>query len=413
MNTKIYLIIIFSILVNTQNISATSLQKNQTPDELTWLKKGLSVANEQLSKAVNFYKPGIYPKSVWPDMEVRTAGLDDWTCGFFPGSLWYFYEITKDNFYKEQAERFTSPLLPLQYNKDTHDLGFILYCSYGNGYRLTGNKAYINVLLNASQSLSSRFSEKVGCIRSWDNALYNYPVIIDNMMNLEMLMWASKESHEKKYAHIAESHANFTLKNHFRKDNSSFHVVDYDQNTGLVQKKVTHQGYADNSAWARGQAWGLYGYTMMYRETHNRIYLEQAKKIAAFIMNHPSLPKDKIPYWDFNAPHQPHAYRDVSAATVMASAFLELSTIEKTNKAYFTLAEEILKNLSNDFYMAKPGENSFFILKHSVGNFRNYSEIDTPINYADYYYLEALTRYASICNLDLKKMISEKAMSKS
>jgi len=405
MNTKFYLLVFFFFLVNAKDVSPNSSGNTHPSNELNWLKKGISVSAKQLSKAAQTYKPGEYPRSIWPDMELRTAGLDDWTCGFFPGSLWYFYEITKDIFFKEQAERFTVALDTLQYYKGTHDLGFILYCSYGNGYRLTDNKAYKNVLFNASQSLSTRFSEKVGCIKSWDNEKFNFPVIIDNMMNLEMLMWASKTSNDKKYARIAESHANVTLKNHFRKDNSSFHVVDYDARTGLVQKKLTHQGYADDSAWARGQAWGLYGYTVMYRETHNIIYLEQAKKIAAFIMNHPNLPKDKIPYWDFDAPHQPHAYRDVSAATVIASALLELSKIENPNGIYFKHAEEILKNLSNDFYMATPGENSYFILKHSVGNFQNYSEIDTPINYADYYYLEALIKYAAISKIDLTKMV--------
>ncbi|WP_242203532.1 glycoside hydrolase family 88 protein [Aestuariivivens insulae] len=405
------LILLFfsSSAYSQKDLSPSSLKQYNSiaiNTELNWLKKGVVVAKIQLQKASTQYTPGHYPRSIWPDGEMRMANLGDWTAGFFPGSLWYAYEITQDKFFKEQAERFTSALNPLQFNKNTHDLGFLIFCSYGNGFRLTNNTKYKTVLLNASESLSSRFSETVGCIKSWDFERYSFPVIIDNMMNLELLLWASKKFDDEKYAQIAITHANTTLENHFRADNSSFHVIDYDPQTGNIMRKMTAQGYADDSAWSRGQAWGLYGFTMMYRETKNKVYLEQAKKIAAYIINSPNLPTDKIPYWDFNDPFIPHGYRDVSAATIMASALLELSTFEDSNRTYFNHAEKILKNLSDDLYLAKPYQNGFFILKHSVGNLPNYSEIDTPINYADYYYLEALIRYANITNIDLKKIAS-------
>lgn len=389
-------LILFSFFIRVE----ASAQANDETTDLSWLKKGLNISKTQLRQAAKFYRPGEHPRSIWPDMAMRVAVPEDWTSGFFPGSLWFMYEITNEDFFKKQAEVFTEALESVKNLTHTHDLGFMLNCSFGNGYRLTGNKEYKDVLITGTQSLANRYSETVGSIRSWDFEEYNFPVIVDNMMNLELLMWASKEVNEKQYSDIAISHANHTLKDHFRKDYSSYHVVDYNPKTGAVERKMTHQGYADDSAWSRGQGWALYGYVMMYRETGIKQYLEQAKNIAAFIMEHPKLPKDKIPYWDFDAPHVPHARRDVSAATIIASSLLELSTIEGS-KDYFSFAESILQTLSDDFYMSQPNENGFFILKRSVGNFRNYSEIDTPINYADYYYLEALIRYANILEIDL------------
>ncbi|MCD0472344.1 glycoside hydrolase family 88 protein [Flavobacterium sp. JAS] len=398
---QLFFLIFFTIIF----ISCVKAQSGKTNNDsdILWLKKGLEVSKKQLKLAANFYKPGQNPRSIWPDNTNRLASVKDWTCGFFPGSLWYMYEITSDDFFKEKAEKYTDALEEVQYFTDTHDLGFMLYCSYGNGYRLTNNSSYKKVLLKGSESLATRFSKTVGCIKSWDFGNYDFPVIIDNMINLELLMWASQEKGDNLFRDIAVSHADKTLANHFRKDNSSYHLIDYDSKTGNVKRKMTHQGYLDESAWARGQAWGLYGYVMMYTKTHKKEYLDQTIKIADFIMNHPRLPEDKIPFWDFDAPHIPHARRDVSAATVNASALLELSKITNNNN-YFLFAESTLKTLSNDNYLSKPGENSFFVLKHSVGNFPNYSEIDTPLNYADYYYLEALIRYANIKGIDLGKI---------
>ncbi|MDO5980033.1 glycoside hydrolase family 88 protein [Flavivirga spongiicola] len=385
-------------------LMACQSKKQTNYSETDWLTKSVTTAKEQLKLATAAYEPGKNPRSIWPSGETRIAPTRDWTTGFFPGSLWYMFEISKDDFFKEQANKFTTALDTIQYFTHTHDLGFMLYTSFGNGYRLTGNNDYKTVLLNGAKTLSGRFSKTVGCIKSWDFAPYNFPVIVDNMMNLELLMWASKNANNNTYKQMALSHSDTTLANHFRADNSSYHVVNYNSETGEIIKKMTHQGYADESSWARGQAWGLYGYTMMYRETQKKEYLEQAKKIAAFIMNHPRLPKDKIPYWDFDSPRIPHAYRDVSASTIMASALLKLSTIVDDGDKYFSHAEAILKNLSNEQYLAKIGENANFILKHSTGHLPNYSEIDTPINYADYYFLEALIRYADITNRDLSKI---------
>ncbi len=325
-----------------------------------------------------------------------TVIVRDWTVGFFPGSLWFLYEATGDAKWRASAEKFTAYLEPEQHNTRTHDVGFILYCSYGNGLRLTGNEAYKPILLNGAKSLSTRYYPAVGAIKSWDRdpAVFTCPVIIDNMMNLELLLWAARNGGDPRMRAMAIAHADTTLQNHYRPDNSCYHVVDYDQATGRVLRRVTHQGTADSSAWARGQAWGLYGYTLMYRETKDPRYLAQAQKIAAFLLHHPRLPADKVPYWDFDAPDIPSAPRDTSAAAVMCSALLELRHyVEPAAAAEYTaFAEQQLRSLASPAYLARPGENGGFLLKHATGDHPKNREVDVPLNYADYYFLEALLR---------------------
>lgn len=367
-----------------------------------WLKKSTKTAVYQLTKAAEKYKPGMNPRSIESNGNVKLAPPRDWTTGFFPGSLWYGYELSGDKNLAVQARRFTLALDTVQYLKDTHDLGFMLYCSYGNALRLTGDKIYRKPLENGAANLYARFNKTVGAIRSWDFGHWKFPVIIDNLMNLEYLYWAGNEFHKPEWFNAAKTHAVTTMKNHFRKDYSSYHVIGYDPLTGKVLERETHQGLTNESAWARGQAWGLYGYTMSYKDTKDKRFIEQATHIAAYIMNHPAMPKDKIPLWDFDVHNSDRSPRDASAAAVIASALLDLSTQVKDGQKYFKFAEDILKTLSSDEYLAKPGENQFFILKHSVGALLYNSEIDTPLNYADYYFLEALKRYAEIKKIDLK-----------
>ncbi len=285
-----------------------------------------------------------------------------------------------------------------QYNTTTHDLGFMMYCSFGNAIGIKPSADYTQVLLNSAKSLSTRFNPVVGCIKSWDGKPNEYLVIIDNMMNLKLLFWATQQSGDSSFYKIAVTHANTTMQNHFRANNSSYHVLNYNATTGAVQQKKTAQGYADESAWGRGQAWGLYGYTETYRETKDKKYLDEANKIAQFILNNPNFPKDDISYWDFNAPNIPNALRDASAAAIMASAFLELSEYadKKQSKKYFKTAETILKNLSAPQYKAAAGTNGGFILQHCVGHLPNKTEVDVPLTYADYYFVEAMMRYKKI-----------------
>jgi unsaturated chondroitin disaccharide hydrolase len=340
-----------------------------------------------------------FPKTYFPTTDKYEFSNSGWWCsGFYPGSLLYLYEQTKDTTLYNEAMRIMGTLKKEQFNTGTHDLGFMMYCSFGNANRLNPSPAYKEILVNSARSLSSRFDPVVGCIRSWNSRAGDYLVIIDNMMNLKLLYWATAATGDSSFYRIATIHANTTIKNHFRPDNSSYHVLNYDSATGNVKQKRTAQGAADESAWARGQAWGLYGYAETYRETKDKKFLDQANRIAQFMLSHPNLPADKIPYWDFNAPGIPNALRDVSAASIMASALIELSGYvkPKTGKKYFKAAETILRNLSTSAYKAAPGTNGGFILQHSVGHLPNKTEVDVPLTYADYYFIEAMIRYREL-----------------
>lgn len=325
--------------------------------------------------------------------ELKLVASKDWCSGFFPGELWYLYEMGLGAQYKSAAEKYTAFIEKEKTNGVTHDMGFKVYCSVGNGYRLTKDPHYKDVLIESARTLSTRFNPKIGLIRSWDHhkEQWDYPVIIDNMLNLELLFEATKLTGDSSFYKIAVSHADKTIQHHFRADYSTWHVVDYNPATGIPQKKQTHQGYSDESAWARGQAWALYGYTMCYRETRDPKYLAQAEHVAAYIFGHPNMPKDLIPYWDFNAPAIPNEPRDVSAATVIASGLYELSTYSKKGKSYLAKANTMMKNITSN-YMAAPGTAKGFILLHSTGSKPSNTEVDAPLSYADYYYLEAMSR---------------------
>lgn len=382
-------------------LTACSVNKQLKPksDLVQTINKNFQDASAQYKVMMKNLPPDRFPKTYFPATgKFETSGSGWWCSGFYPGTLLYLYEQTKDKTLLTEAERILTVLEKEQYNKTTHDLGFMMFCSFGNANRINPKPEYRDILINSARSLASRFDPKVGCIKSWDSEKSDYLVIIDNMMNLELLFWATKVTGDSSFYNIAITHAETTMKNHFRPDYSSYHVINYNPETGAVQKKRTAQGYADESAWARGQAWGLYGYTVMYRETKNKRYLEQARHIAEFILNHPNLPSDKIPYWDFNAPDVPNALRDASAGSVMASALLELSTYagKKESAKYFKAAETMITTLSSSQYKAAPGTNGGFILMHSVGHIPQKSEVDVPLTYADYYFVEAMERYKSM-----------------
>lgn len=339
--------------------------------------------------------PDRLPKTTTKDGKLVTSQSDWWCSGFFPGTLWYLYQYSKDEELKVLAEQMTQRVEKEKFTTNHHDLGFMMFCSFGNGFRILGTPSYKEVLIQSSKSLSTRYNPKVGLIKSWDwSKRWKYPVIIDNMMNLEMLFWASKTTGDPTYMNMAISHANKTMENHFRKDYSCYHVVSYDPESGNAEMKNTHQGFSDESAWARGQAWALYGYTMCYRETKDKRYLTQAQNIAGFILNHPNFPKDGIPYWDFNAPNIPNEKRDASSGALIASALIELSDYvgKKDSKFYLNSAVTIVETLSSPEYFSAKDENAYFILKHSVGSMPHNSEVDVPLTYADYYYVEALLR---------------------
>ena len=321
-----------------------------------------------------------------------------WTSGHFPGSLWYLYEATGDDFFKDRAAVWTESIAPNSKVTDNHDVGFIMYCSFGNARRLLKTDKYDALLLETADSLSKRFNPDLGLIRSWGdlNEKRNFLVIPDNMMNLELLEWAAKaKGGEKRFDDIARSHATQTMGHHFRADGGTFHVLDYDQKTLRVKGIERGQGASCETAWSRGQSWAIYGYTMMYRETKDPAYLEFAQKVSDFAINNPNMPVDGVPYWDYGAPGEE---RDTSAASIMASGLLELSTFVPGDKGakYRAFAVKQLLSLCSDEYFAKPGENGDWLLKHGVGHKPAGSEIDTPLDYGDYYFLEALLRFKSL-----------------
>lgn len=338
------------------------------------------------------------PRTIEKDGSIRYIPIDDWCSGFFPGNIWYTYELTDDAKWLPLARKYTEALDSVKHLKWHHDVGFMIGCSYLNGYRIAKIDAYKDVIIEAAKSLSTRFRPNAGVIQSWDadkgwqaQRGWKCPVIIDNMMNLELLFEATALTGDSTYYNIAVSHADKTLANHFREDNSCYHVVDYDPETGEVRKKQTAQGYADESAWARGQAWAIYGYTVCYRYTKDPRYLEHAEKVYNFIFNNPTLPEDLVPYWDYNAPNIPNEPRDASSAACTASALYELCTY-LPNEGYKEMADKIMESLGSPAYRAEVGTNGNFILMHSVGSIPHGAEIDVPLNYADYYFLEGLIR---------------------
>lgn len=389
-------IVLFSLFL-VLSVSICSLSANNLDSLVT---HSLQFAQQQLESTVNVVgNTNRFPRSTLEDGSWKTKDAGSWASGFFPGCLWYMYEWTSDTVWKSWAEGWTEGMEDEQYDTGTHDTGFKIFCSYGNGYRLTGNEAYRDVILQGAQSLSRRFNSTVGCIRSWNNR--TFPVIIDNMMNLEILFWASKNGGEPEWYDMALSHALRTIEDHVRDDGSTYQIVDYNPTTGEIVKKETHQGYTDESTWARGQAWGLYGFTMTYRETDSTIFLETAQRLADYYIE--NLPEDHVPYWDFNAPNVPNEEKDVSSAAIATSALLELSTLvpNAENKTrYQNAAFEILSSLCSDSYLAE-GSNSSGILLHGVGNRNKGTEVDVSLIYADYYFLEAILRY-----MDLQPVIA-------
>lgn len=359
----------------------------------------LDVAQQQIDYQVSLVEANqqqvLNPRTVI-NGKIQYIPIDDWCSGFFPGTMWEMYTLTGDDKYIVYGTRYTEALDSIQHLKWHHDIGFMMNCSYGRAWEVTGKDEYADILVESARSLATRFRPAAGVFQSWDEDRgwqgkrgWMCPTIIDNMMNLELMFKASEISGDDTFRKMAISHADTTMANHFRADGSCYHVVDYDKQQGGVRSRCTAQGYADESAWARGQAWALYGYTVCYRYTQDERYLDQCRMIYNFIFSHPRLPEDMVPYWDYDDPRIPNAPRDASAAAITASALYELST---WIPEYRQTADAVLASLSSPAYLALVGTNGNFLLMHSVGAIPFNSEIDVPLNYADYYYLEALIR---------------------
>ena len=321
-----------------------------------------------------------------------------WTSGHFPGSLWYLYDATGDEFFKEKAMAWTKRLEGVKTYKGNHDVGFMINCSYGNARRVLKTDEFDEILKTAADTLCLRYHAKLGLIRSWGKVSdkNEFLVIPDNMMNLELLEVASKLPGGKAFFdEVARSHADKSMQNHFRPDGGCYHVLNYDQREkflGKVQGIQRGQGLSCITAWSRGQSWGIYGFTMMYRETKDKRYLDFARFLADYAMNHENMPADGVPYWDYGAPGEE---RDTSAASCMASALLEMATYlpKEEGAKYRAFAVKQLLSLAGPDYFSEGDEVGHFLLKHGVGHKPGASEIDTPLDYGDYYFLEALLRF--------------------
>ncbi len=329
------------------------------------------------------------------------SSINSWTVGFYPGILWKMYDYSKEQEFLLNAQFYTQMLEPIKSLPwKTHDLGFMMYYSYGLGYEITKNQHYKAVLLEVADSLATLYKPEVGIMESWPwmkrKKGWPHTTIIDNMMNLELLFWAAENGGKQILKEIAIAHALRTRKDFIREDNSTVHVVVYDSISSKVIKKVTDQGYSDYSTWSRGQAWGIYGFAKAYQYSGKQEFLETSQKLADYYLD--NLPADLIPYWDFNAPNIPNEEKDASAASITASALFDLSQMvsdSEQSERYFKAGKEILKNLSSANYLS---ENSDAFLEKSVGSHAGKQEVGIPIIYADYYYLEALLKLKEIQN---------------
>ncbi|MCM2680711.1 glycoside hydrolase family 88 protein [Echinimonas agarilytica] len=395
-----------SIAVMLSACSSTDLNKTEKQTaavDTVWPTDTVAFCDAALDKAATQYgyfstdypDPTNIPRS-YTNGSTRMAGKLDWTSGFVAGSYWYLYEHTQSDQWLNLASKWTKALEDQQFNRRTHDIGFIMNNSFGNGLRLTGDQSYSPVILNSAKTLMERYNPDLGLTYSWSWGAWEFPVIIDNMMNLELLFEAAKASGDKRFYDAAVSHATVTMKHHYREDYSSYHLVNYNRTTGIPNWKQTFQGIADDSSWARGQAWGAYGYTMVYRYTQDEKFLNQAKNIVNYLLTHKNMPDDLVPYFDYNAPEYPEVdnVRDSSAASLLASSLLELATYVGDQEAqrYIDAATTMLRSLSTPSYLATKGENGNFLLKQATGHYPAGDEVNGALNYGDYYYLEALNR---------------------
>ena len=400
---------LFNLLITTFLTVYLLSCSNEKENKLFDVNYELGYCNNQIHKTLREIEgrnkmPRNIPDSL-THWNLVTVAISEWTAGFWPGILWYNYENTKSESDKDAATFYTELLEPLtKLPAYDHDLGFQLFCSYGNAYRLTGIEEYRQIVLNAADTLATLFNPKVGTMLSWPREVEpnNWPhnTIIDNLINLEMLYWAAKNGGDKKLSDIATKHAETTMKYHFREDGGNYHVAVYDTINGSFIKGVTHQGYGDSTLWARGQAWAIYGYTFIYRETGDKKFLRFAEKLTDLYLSR--LPENEyVPYWDFDAPKIPNEPKDASAAAIVTSALMELcqleDNIEKAAK-YKQAAINMLTELSSEKYQSRDSKPSFLL--HSTGHWPKGSEVDASINYADYYYIEALLRYKALTTLN-------------
>jgi hypothetical protein len=364
----------------------------------TLTNRAFHFASAQLRHAAETLDPRAgYPRVTRPDGRWEQVPANQWTSGFFAGALWYLFRETRDPMWRALAERWTVGLEGVKTITTTHDLGFMLFNSFGHGYQLTGNTRYRDVVLHGCRSLATRYDPDVGAIKSWDTQhasdrrrAWRFPVIVDNLMNLEMLFWCARNGGHASWSDAAKRHALTSVRAHLRPNGSTAHVALFDPATGALEGTTTWQGYADSSTWARGQAWAIHGLTTTYRWTRDERILTAARRAADFFVS--NLPSDAIPYWDFEHPGIPNTERDASAAAIAASGLLDLArwTDASSAERYRDAATRILGELASSYLTE--GTPSAAVLQHSVGQRPQNVEIDVGLIYADYYFVEALLR---------------------
>jgi rhamnogalacturonyl hydrolase YesR len=396
-----YLILIFIgslFLLNCRNTREVTFEELRSPEQLG-IDTLLELYIYKYKRFIETHPDSTLSPRSYQNDQLNMVSSEDWTSGFFPGILWYLYEYSGDADFLRAAESWTHALKDQSYNTSTHDIGFIINSSYGQGYRITKSASYKEILNTAAESLASRYLDEIGCIISLDEIEnFDYPVLIDNMVNLEVLYKTWKMNSNEEYYDIANKHAINTMERHFRSDFSSFQVVDYDPESFLPKYKGSFQGYSDSTAWARGQSWGLYGFVVAFRETGDRVYLDQSIRIASYILGHENFPEDCIPYWDYLSPDIPNTYRDATSAAILASALIELSSFSevKQPEQYLNVAERIIHTMVNQGYINNRNECENFVLNQGVGSFPLNTEVGVPLIYGDYYLLEALIKYKNL-----------------
>jgi hypothetical protein len=407
MNKMNKLNIILVVLVMTLTILQCKKIQSHHGDRTnidSLITENLQFAQDKITYFIENLDVNTYPGSIDDEGQLKTITAKSWESGYMAGILWYLYDYTNNPKWKVFAQQWTAGLELQKFNKNSHDLLFMLYASFGNGYKITQDELYKDVLIVGSNSLASRYDPEIKCIKSWD-PLYQgmaiqFPVIIDALMANEMLFYAASISGDSNLYNIAYNHALNTKRDFFREDYSTYYLVEYDTILNTVKEKRTWMGYSDESTWARGHARAIYGSAVTFRETGDSSFLELAKKAAEFYMNHPRLPADLIPYWDFDDPDIPNAPRDASAACIAASGLLELSSLLPSDEQakYADFAIRTLKSLASDTYRNKPSENLGFILKNSTGSRTWNIDVDKPKISADYYFVESLVKLNKLKN---------------
>ena len=343
-----------------------------------------------------------FPPSASVNHFYQSGSNYEWTPGFWTGEVWLAYEKTGDEALKKTAEIEVQDFYRRIKEKDGvnhHDMGF-LYCpSCVAAYKLTGNETGKEAAIMAADNLMTRFHEKGQFFQAWGTLgdENNYRLIIDCLLNMPLLFWAGEVTGDGEYAKKAEAHIKTAMKNIIREDHSTYHTFFFDVNTGEPKKGVTHQGYRDGSAWARGQAWGVYGTALGYRYTKEEKYIDAFRTVTEYFLSH--LPEDLVPYWDFEFTDGSDQPRDSSAAVIAACGMLEMSKyLSEEKAAYYTgLARRLLYALVTKCAVTDPAQSNGLLLHGTYAKSSPYNTcpnngVDECVIWGDYFYMEALTR---------------------